>query len=105
VTSVPWQTYPGAEPCPLPVPADLGYQWSPEYNADLTRRNLAKALSKAGRVLAAFPSELLDPLKFRAAVVMHRWRLRDYSYVINAAATFHRYWAASNGQIDWGGVN
>lgn len=101
VTSVPWQTYPGAEPCPLPVPADLRDQWSPQYRADLARRNRAEVLSKAARVLAEFPSDLLDPLKFRAAVAAHRWRLRDYAYVVHAAAAFQRYWAASGGQVDW----
>lgn len=28
VTSIPWQTYPGHQPCPLPVAEDLAYQWA-----------------------------------------------------------------------------
>src|SRR6185369_7613967 len=28
VTLVPWQSYPDHEPCPLPLPAELSYQWN-----------------------------------------------------------------------------
>ena len=34
VTSVPWQAYPGHEPCPLPIPAELAYQWDYSHQAE-----------------------------------------------------------------------
>jgi hypothetical protein len=52
--------------------------------------------------LQAFPIELLDPMKFRASLLAHSAGLRDYAYVVSAAAVVQRYWKASGGQVDWG---
>lgn len=39
LTSTPWQTYPGHEPCPLPMPSGLRYQWDSDFhNKDEERK-------------------------------------------------------------------
>lgn len=39
LTSTPWQTYPGHQPCPLPMPSGLRYQWDSDFhNKDEERK-------------------------------------------------------------------
>jgi hypothetical protein len=38
VMQVAWQSYPGHEPCPVPQPPNLTYQWSPVGHAGLKRQ-------------------------------------------------------------------
>jgi len=92
--SVPWQTYPGHEPCPLPVPEELGYQWGAAgvYEAgDPLRTQL---LRQADDMLAAdcFPHELLNKNYLRLVSWIYRLGLRDYGYAIKVAGTYYKYW-------------
>ncbi len=95
VTAVPWQSYPGHEPCPLPVPDGLSYQWDDAYQSEqrssrkLSLMNEAKVLLKAKN----FPREILSRNNIRLAALVHRTGLRDYGYVIETASVFHKYWS------------
>jgi asparagine synthase (glutamine-hydrolysing) len=79
--SVPWQTYPGHEPCPLPSPPGLSYQW------DQSRRSTYRAPGAMRRALASkavaavnggqIPSELLDRPRILAYAAAHASGTRD----------------------------
>jgi asparagine synthase (glutamine-hydrolysing) len=90
VTQVPWQAYPGHEPCPLPVPPQLSYQWSkaPSWLKRVIRRN---RLADATRLLQArdFPAHILRRNYLRAAAWIYRLGLRDYSPTIRAAGAYY----------------
>jgi asparagine synthase (glutamine-hydrolysing) len=102
VTSVPWQAYPGHEPCPLPVPQELTYQWSADAGKDVRESAARKRqlLKQAGELLASpdFPGKILDRGKFRLATLLHRTGVRDLGHVIESAEVYHKYWALCGGR-------
>lgn len=92
--SMAWQPYPGHEPCPHPLPADLRQQWrdgwyTAEQRAAMRRRDAVQAL----RCLIGAPPQL-DRLNVLAAALATWTGLRDLSYVLTEAqrvcAGFHR---------------
>ena len=100
-TSVPWQTYPGHDPCPLPLPADASYQWDAR---DSTARRRARAARLAHRRGAAavlrspsFAAPLLDRSFLWTAVWVERLRLRDMCHVLAAAESYQAWWDHSGG--------
>ncbi len=101
VTSVPWQSYPGHEPCPLPIPAELAYQWGEEYQADEHAAKRTQMVERASRLLRGvdFPSRILDKRKLRLAAWIHSTGWRDYQYAIEAAETYSRYSAICRGEF------
>ena len=102
VASVPWQAYPGHEPCPLPVPADLGYQWGEETQKTLAARRRRLSIGKARELLEAtdFPGAILRKDRLRLAYWLLRTRLRDYGYAVNFADVYYRYWRRSRGAVE-----
>jgi hypothetical protein len=101
VTLVPWQAYPGHEPCPLPFPADLSYQWNEDYQAREHAVKRKRLVERASRLLrgADFPSQILDKRKLRVAAWIHSTGWRDYQYAIEAAETYSRYAAVCGGEF------
>lgn len=99
VTSVPWQTYPGHVPCPLPAGENLGYQWNRQQLASWQKTEKQALLREASMVLEArdFPFPIINRGYLRLATWVYGSGLRDYSYVIKAARTYHRYWRRSGG--------
>ena len=97
VRSVPWQSYAGHEPCPLPIPPDLGTQW--DFAARLAARK-RQLLGQAAVMLKAsdFPDELLKRHRLSLATWVYRAGLRDYGYLIQAAQTYHKYSAICGGR-------
>ncbi|HEV3467909.1 MAG TPA: asparagine synthase-related protein [Pyrinomonadaceae bacterium] len=97
VKSVPWQSYAGHEPCPLPAPPDLATQWEPGPRAAERKRRL---LGQAAEMLRApdFPDELLKRNYLSLATWVYRAGLRDYGYLIQAAQTYHKYSAICGGR-------
>lgn len=90
VAEVPWQAYPGHAPCPVPadVYGPLRYQWKEDWFDPVeTKRRFRKALEGWDRAIAAeaFPNRLLSRPKLRLAWWMTRLKLRDYSYLLDAA--------------------
>jgi asparagine synthase (glutamine-hydrolysing) len=98
-TSVPWQAYPGHEPCPLPVKKGLGYQWDGTFDRDRERLRKLTLLQEAREMLSAdkFPHPIINRMYLRLATWIYRMGLRDYSYVIQAANPYYRYWVSSGG--------
>lgn len=99
VTTVPWQAYPGHEPCPLPLPSGLSYQWDARYlNAERRTQKNAVVRQAAELLKAAdFPDRLLDRRHFRLVRWIHATGWRDYEYLIKAAQTYHTYWSKCQG--------
>ncbi len=100
VLSVPWQAYPGHEPCPLPIPKELEYQWEKGFIGrvrDARRRDL---LRQASSILRApdFPDALLGRHFLRLATWIYRLGMRDVGYVIRAAQIYYQYWSQCGGK-------
>jgi hypothetical protein len=93
VTSVPWQAYPGHEPCPLPIPDSLVYQWNDRYQASEHAVKRRRMVARAQRLVKAenFPYGILDRNKLRVAAWLHSTGWRDYQYAIEAAEIYCRY--------------
>lgn len=93
VTSVPWQSYPGHEPCPLPAP-ELSYQWDPTYQKAESSSRKRKVVKEAFRLLKIenFPANMLSRRNLAIAIWLHTLGLRDYEYVIETARTYISYW-------------
>ena len=96
VVRVPWQTYPGHEPCPLPIPEGLLYQWDGQQRKSRKR----ELLSLATQILRAedFPRDILNRQYLRMTTLMYRANVRDYGYLIQAASTYQKYWARCGGR-------
>ena len=101
VTSVAWQSYPGHEPCPLPIPAELTYQWNEDYQAREHAAKRKRMVERASRLLRGvdFPGQILDKRKLRVAAWIHSTGWRDYQYAIEAAETYSRYSAVCGGEF------
>lgn len=101
VTLVPWQAYPGHEPCPLPIPAELSYQWDEDYQAREQAAKRRRMVERASLLLrdGDFPNRILDKRKLRVAAWIHSTGWRDYRYAIEAAETYSRYSAICRGEF------
>jgi asparagine synthase (glutamine-hydrolysing) len=97
VKSVPWQSYPGHEPCCLEIPEGLIYQWD---SYEPTRKAKNKLLRDATRFLLTkdFPDALLNRRYLLLTSLIHWTGLRNYKYVMNAADQFYKYWRMCNGK-------
>jgi hypothetical protein len=101
VTSVPWQSYPGHEPCPLPIPTRLTYQWNESHQAREHAAKRTRMVERASQLLreAGFPNRILDKRKLRLAAWVHATGWRDYQYAIEAAETYCRYSEICGGEF------
>ena len=93
VTGVPWQAYPGHEPCPLPIPQDLAYQWAEDHQANESVARKRRVLRNASEVLHSrhFPDQILSKRNLRLAAWIHSTGWRDYQYALEAAETYYKY--------------
>ena len=100
VKSVPWQTYPGHEPCPLPIPKDLSSQWDPSSARELKTLLRPQVLRDARAMLGAerLPSPIFNKWHLRLTSWIHWLGLRDYGYVIQVAKVYYKYWVISTGK-------
>ncbi len=98
-TAVPWQTYPGHVPCPLPKPEGLEYQWNDAPHAEIRRARRFRTAGAALRIARAqkFPTSLFSRGNLAAAAFLHASGLRDYEYIVRAAETYHSYWLKAGG--------
>lgn len=82
IAQVPWQAYPGHDPCPVPVPQELKlrYQWEACYDEDDTKmlkdQHTAHCLSSALQP----KSPMLSRGNLLAAWVLTKSGLRDQSF-------------------------
>lgn len=98
--SVPWQTYPGHEPCPLPPGPEFKYQWGAAHGRDVREARRRDLLAAASRLLSTpdFPTPLLRRGYVRLAALLYRFRLRDVGYFLEAARLYADYWSRSAGK-------
>ena len=101
VMSVPWQAYPGHEPCPLPPPPDLGYQWDDDRQAKKSAVHKHRVSHQAAELLRAadFPNQILNRRNLRLAAWMHSLGWRDYRYTFVAAQTYYDYAKKCQGEF------
>lgn len=101
VTAVSWQAYPGHEPCPLPAPPDLGYQWDDNYQAIEDAYQQQRVKQQAFELLrdTDFPEHILNRRNLRLAAWIHARGWRDYRYAFEAAQTFHNYSKRCSGEF------
>jgi asparagine synthetase B (glutamine-hydrolysing) len=101
VTSVAWQTYAGHEPCPLPIPAALAYQWDSSHQAAEDASQDQKVIKQVSELLqsADFPERILSKRKLRLAAWIHSRGWRDYRYAIEAAQTYYAYSKKCGGEF------
>lgn len=99
VTAVPWQTYPGHVPCPVPPPAGVRYQWEPTELASITAARKQTLLHQAHEMLtaASFPHDVLRHGYLRLTTLLYRAGIRDYGYVIADANTYYTHWQRCTG--------
>ena len=90
VRSVPWQTYPGHVPCPLPIDQSLGYQWEKKKLSFWGNLKKKLLLGSFGLKLV-FTSSTIGPLsrpKFFFASIAHLFGVRDCAGLINAGKIY-----------------
>ncbi|MGH8611486.1 MAG: asparagine synthase-related protein [Gammaproteobacteria bacterium] len=99
VLAVPWQAYPGHEPCPIAVPVGLTNQWEDTWAPQVIDMQKRVRLQRAREMLQApnFPKSVLNKNALRIATWVYRLGLRDYAYVLDAASTYYKYWCSSGG--------
>ena len=100
VTRVPWQTYPGHERCPIPLPNDAIDQWG-DRQKDIVRRERRRGiLREAARVASTrpFPHQLLNRPYLIAAAIGHWLGVNDYAYAVDYAKGFTDMWRVSAGR-------
>jgi len=101
VSTVPWQAYPGHEPCPLPVPTELAYQWDDSYQAEEDASQKQRVIEQATELLRSvdFPDQILSKRNLRLATWIHSRGWRDYRYAIEAAQTYYAYSKKCGGEF------
>jgi asparagine synthase (glutamine-hydrolysing) len=101
VTAVSWQAYPGHEPCPLPIPTDLAYQWNDRYQSNENTARKHRVIRQAAELLRSvdFPNQILNKRNLRLAVWIHSTGWRNYQYAIEAARTYHTYAKKCGGEF------
>jgi hypothetical protein len=102
VTSVPWQTYPSHEACPLPIPQGLVYQWHTGFDNAQKHSRKREWIQQAHEVLRShnFPQPIINRNYLRIVTWVYRAGLRDYRYVINNVKIYNKYWVISGGQYE-----
>ncbi len=105
--SVPWQTYPGHEPCPIPIPQGLAYQWDGAHQVSQFVAIKPNLLRQAREMIRArdFPSAILNRSYLRLTSLIYQLGLRDYSYVIDVARKYHKYWRVCGGRYATPGMS
>ncbi len=82
IAQVPWQAYPGHEPCPVPVPQELKlrYQWEACYDEDDTQMLKDQHTAHCLRSALQPQSPMLSRGNLLAAWVLTKSGLRDQSF-------------------------
>jgi asparagine synthase (glutamine-hydrolysing) len=106
VTTIPWQAYPGHEPCPLPIPTELAYQWADTYQAEEDEAKKQRVIKQATELLRSidFPDQILSRRNLRLATWLHSRGWRDYRYAIEAAQTYYATSKKCGGEFTVSGI-
>lgn len=97
--AIPWQTYPGHEPCPVPVDGSLSYQWAPPR---ARRRGPSdRALTRDASALVTareFPDPLIDRRWLGALLGLHALHVRYLGHLLRPALALQRAWLVAEGR-------
>lgn len=90
VHQIPWQAYPGHAPCPISAEqyGPLRYQWKEDwFDAAENKKRFKAAVIRWNGALSQpnLPTFLLNKNRLRLAYWSTRLKIRDYSYVLDAA--------------------
>jgi asparagine synthase (glutamine-hydrolysing) len=91
VKAVPWQTYPGHVPCPLPVPPNLKAQWDAQVKL-VSKRHRSEGSRPWSALLRGFPAPLFKRHRFIARVLLHQLRLKDSYAALALLIRIRRHW-------------
>ncbi|CAN5342839.1 N/A [soil metagenome] len=107
VTAVPWQSYPGHEPCPLPVPDGLEYQWERGYQVAELKAQKQEVVRQANQIISAknFAGGILNRNAIRLATLAHKTGWRDYGYIIETVSVYQNYWTKCDGNYSFSRQN
>jgi asparagine synthase (glutamine-hydrolysing) len=88
--AVPWQTYPGHLPCPVPDPRNLSDQWSGDHGLSsktVARNSQRRRRNRLLRMVfsSSFPSDVLSRPHIIGAGLLHLLRIRDQRHIIDFA--------------------
>ena len=93
ISTVPWQSYPGHYPCPLPIPDGLRYQWRDCYDesdtASIVRKSGNECLNYALRNI--FSKSPLSVKTLFLASLLTKLKIRDQGFYATYAKPFIRY--------------
>ena len=100
INKVAWQTYPGHEPCPIPLPRDAIDQWGDRQKDIVRRERRHQIIAETARVMfsRSFPRSVLDRRYLVAASVAHWLGVGDYSYAVDYAKAFTDMWSVASGR-------
>ena len=91
--AVPWQTYHGHLPCPVPQDSSFIDQWS--LNKKEKFKPGGASLRQGLDIILAknFPGEILKRSTIGAALVMHHLKIEDYDYIFNFIGKLQKYYS------------
>jgi asparagine synthase (glutamine-hydrolysing) len=84
VMTVPWQSYPGHEPCPVTESVELRYQWSAEFSREFRAQERSRYLRTVRNRLAAggFAGTAVSASRAALAWALTASRIRDLTYAL-----------------------
>ena len=100
VVNTPWQAYPKHEPCSLPMPEGLEYQWSENYQSAERKAKKEVIKKQTSELLRSkdFPDKVLSKRNLRVVSLIHSTGWREYDYIIENAQIYHKYWKKCGGE-------
>lgn len=98
VLNVPWQAYPGHEPCPLPKPEGLAYQWNNNATQEQIKAKQLAVLKRAGTLLneVNFSRKFLNYWYMRLLMLFLRHGKADRTYLMHTPSVLYQYWSKTN---------
>jgi hypothetical protein len=100
VYTIPWQSYPGHVPCPLPQPHSMT-QWDlPRLKSFEVSEEAFQGASKS-LFGSGFPSPVFRRIPLLAGLLLHGLRLRNLSHFWATYDTFSRYYGESGDKLVW----
>ncbi len=99
VRSVPWQTYPGQKPCPVPATQPFPTQWEAQGIYSLADREAWTA--PLAEIMATRPFPAVLNRNYLRYVRVRRGLGSDHSYAVAAARKVRDIWVRSDGRFEW----
>jgi asparagine synthase (glutamine-hydrolysing) len=102
VAAVPWQSYPGHEPSPQPLPPGFENQWTQGTKRRRQTTRLGETLARGTALVSPrFPAAIFSRLRVFAALCRGLWDLDRSTYAFDAVRVFSRYYAVCRRRVSW----